>query len=291
MLRSRSTDWKTGVTIVGPGRVGQAVGKLLRQAGVRILYVAARNRVKAKRAVRFIGGGRPVGLGAPELADSPVVLLTTNDGALASVARELARLRANWRGKVVLHTSGSQPAALLAPLRRRGAAVGSLHPFQTVPSPAVGVRNLTGCYWGIEGDRAALRISASYAKALSGVAFRIRPSRKILYHAAAFLTCPTIIALMHQSLALLRMAGVPDRMVRPLLGQFVAETARNFQQIDSRRAITGPVSRGDWSVVRQHLQALARHAPGSLPTYRALLGGIARVAGRRLPRDLREAAR
>ena len=36
------------VTIVGPGRVGQSVGKLLAEAGIRVRYVAARRREAAR---------------------------------------------------------------------------------------------------------------------------------------------------------------------------------------------------------------------------------------------------
>jgi len=105
------------------------------------------------------------------------------------------------------------------------------------------------------------------------------------------LTSPTVVTLMRQSLALLRKAGVRDGIARPLLGQFVGETVRNFVELGPRRALTGPAVRGDWSVVRQHLRALARYAPASLPVYRTFLGAIARLAGRRLPPDLREAFR
>lgn len=288
--RKPKRDLKLGVTLVGPGRVGQALGRLLSRAGVPVLFIAARNIVKAERAARFIGSGRALRLNAHELTGSPVLLLTTSDGALDQVARDLAGLQTSWRGKVVLHTSGSQPASVLAPLGRRGAAIGSLHPFQTVPSPQVGVRNLVGCFWGIEGDRAALRVSRSWTKALGGFAFRVRPSRKALYHAAALLTSPTTVTMMCQSLDLLRQCGVPTRTGRPLLAQFVAETARNFQKLGSR-ALTGPAVRGDWAVIRQHLRALARYAPASLPAYKTLLGAMTRLAGRRLPPDLREAVR
>lgn len=276
------------MAIVGPGRLGQALGKLLTRAGFPVLFVAARRPAAARRAVRFIGSGRPLGLSAHELIEAPVILLTTSDAALPQVVRDLASRggeRDGWSRKVVLHTCGSLPTTVLRPLRRRGAAIGSLHPFQTIPSPAAGVRNLAGCFWGIEGDPAAREVATRWVKALGGVSFRVRSAQKALYHAAAFLVCPTVVTLMDRSAHLLQRSGVPAKIARPMLERFVAETARNFVEFGSRRALTGPAARGDWPTIRRHLAALRRFSPAAIPVYTALLRAMLRLVGRRVPQQ------
>jgi predicted short-subunit dehydrogenase-like oxidoreductase (DUF2520 family) len=266
--------------------VGQALAKLLVQAGIPVCYVVARRLAAARRAVRFIGSGLAVLLADPRWLNAGVIVLTTTDAALEPLARHLASRRGDWSGKVVLHTCGSLPAAVLEPLRQRGAAIGSLHPFQTIPNRAAGVRNLKGCFWSIEGDAAARKVAAKWVKALGGVAFHIRPSQKTLYHAAAFLVCPTLVTLMDRSARLLRQTGVPARIVRPMLGQFVEETVRNFVKLGGRRALTGPAVRGDWLTIQRHLRALRRSAPDIIPLYRALVRAMLRLTGRRLPPSL-----
>src|SRR5690349_5503137 len=136
------------IAIIGPGRLGQALGKLLNGEGFPIAFVVARRQAAARRAARFIGAGVAVGLSSREMAEASVILLTASDAALASISGQVAGLRKDWHGRVVLHTSGSAPASVLQPFKRRGAAIGSLHPFQTIPNPAAGVRNLRGCVWG-----------------------------------------------------------------------------------------------------------------------------------------------
>ncbi|MHB8655303.1 MAG: Rossmann-like and DUF2520 domain-containing protein [Terriglobia bacterium] len=274
------------IAIIGPGRLGQALGRLLVQAGFPVLCVAARRRAAANRAVRFIGAGRAVSLDSPELTQASVILITTSDAALAPVARLLAARSKDWSGRVVLHTSGSVPASALSPFKRRGAAIGCLHPFQTIPNPATGVRNLPGGYWGIEGDAAAHKVAARYVNALGGVAFPIRSGKKILYHAAAFMVSPTLVTLMDQSARFLKRSGVPDKIARPMLGRFVAETVKNFVELGGRRAMTGPVMRGDWAVVRRHIVALRREFPDAVPLYKELLRAMLRLAGKRAPRGL-----
>jgi predicted short-subunit dehydrogenase-like oxidoreductase (DUF2520 family) len=285
----RHNNSRSGVAIVGPGRVGQALGRLLAQSRVPIAYVAARRLAKARQAAQFIGQGKPLVLAGPELMRAWVFLLTTSDSALAQVADELARqgsAKEAWRGKIVLHTCGSLPSAVLRPLKLRGAAIGSLHPYQTVPSPQAGVRNLRGCFWGIEGDPRALRVARRWVKLLQGVAFPIHPKKKTLYHLSAFLVSPTLVTLMEQSTLLLKKAGVPPGIARPMLRQFVTETTKNFAEIGARRALTGPAVRGDWTTIRRHSAVLQRAAPRFVPVYETLLQAMLRLVGRKAPRRL-----
>jgi predicted short-subunit dehydrogenase-like oxidoreductase (DUF2520 family) len=274
------------IAIVGPGRLGQALGKLLNEEGFPVAFVAARRRMASRRAVRFIGGGVAVGMNAAELSEAAVLLITTSDAALAPVAERVAVLRDDWRGRVVLHTSGSVPALVLLPFKRRGAAIGSLHPFQTIPNPAAGVRTLRDCVWGIEGDPAARRVARRWVKALGGVTFLIRSGKKTLYHAAAFMVCPALVTLMNHSVRLLRRSGVPEKIARRMLGRIVTETAGNFAELGGRRALTGPAVRGDWNVIRGHLAALGRQSPEFIPLYKELVLRMATLAGRPIPAEV-----
>ena len=270
------------LAIIGPGRIGQAMGRLLTESGIPVAFVAGRKPGAARRAARFIGKGVPTILSDPRLQSASVLLITTSDAAIAPMARELARWGKGgypWRDKVVLHTCGSLPSTVLAPLKLRGAAIGSLHPYQTVPSPQAGVRNLRGCFWALEGDRRALRVARGWVKTLGGVAFAVRPEKKTLYHLSAFLVCPTVVTLMAQATSLLKEAGVPGRISRPMLQQFVAETAKNFADLGARRALTGPAVRGDWATIRRHLDALRQSAPEFEPAYQSLLQAMVRLAG------------
>lgn len=280
-LRGGMRRWNGGVAIVGPGRVGQALGKLLKESGFRIRWVAGRRRAALRQAVRFIGGGKPLGLYDPRLTEAAIIILTTSDSALREVAQQLAGIsgeRNAWRGKVVLHTCGSLPSDVLQPLKREGAAIGALHPFQTIPNRSAGFRNLRGCYWGIEGDPAAQRKARQCVKALEGTPFSVRPTQKTLYHLAAFLVCPTLVTLMEKSARLLRRAGVPDGVARPMLQQFVTETAANFRAFGGRRALTGPASRGDWTTLERHLAALRKASPEFVPLYKELVRAMLRLA-------------
>lgn len=283
MQKSKQTAVRlSNVAIIGPGRLGQALGKLLADRGMPVRLVAARNLRRARSAARFIGRARAVRLDDKTLQNTQVILLTISDSAIEAVADDLAKRRKDWNGKIVLHTCGSLPARVLDSLRRRGAAIGSLHPYQTIPSREDGVRNLIGTVWSVEGDAAAEKLARQWVRRLNGKVFRIRAGSKPLYHLSAFLVCPSLIALMDQSEKLLCSIGVSKSLGRRLLAQFVAETARNFGQRGGKRALTGPVARGDWATIRRHVDELRRVAPQTLPAYRELVRLMARLAGRKI---------
>ena len=270
------------VAIIGPGRVGQALGRLLADAGTPIAYVAARRLVAARRAVRFIRQGIPVALTDPRLLNASDFLMTTSDSVIPEVAKAISQVgqrRDGWSGKVVLHLCGSLPSSILSPLKLKGAAIGSLHPYQTIPSSPAGVRSLRGCYWGIEGDRKAVATAKSLVKLLGGTAFSVRPEEKTLYHLSAFIVCPAVVTLMAKAADLLKQAGVPERISRPMLRQFVSETARNFEDLGGPRALTGPAVRGDSATLRRHVAALKKTAPEFEPVYQSLLKAMLRLAG------------
>src|ERR1700757_3509287 len=198
------------LAIVGAGRVGRALGRRLRESGWRVTVVTARTEASAKRAVRFIGGGRPA-TGVPStLAAAATILICVPDDAIESVAMELAR-NAGWdlQGKIVLHTSGALDTSALEPLGQCGAATGSMHPLQTFNG--VSVPPLEGKMFAIEGDELAVRRARRIARSLGGVPVGISAAMKPLYHAAGAFAAGLCLALEEAGVRMLMTAGVKRR--------------------------------------------------------------------------------
>src|SRR5207247_1314874 len=75
------------------------------------------------------GAGEPTASNVQAAARAPLVLIATPDREVVPVARELARARLPWTGRIVAHCSGAVSSATLEPLRRRGAPAASIHPL------------------------------------------------------------------------------------------------------------------------------------------------------------------
>lgn len=261
---SAFTDGPIG--IAGGGRLGQALGRLLRDKGEPIAAVACRSLERARAAAAFIG--EDVGAVAP--AELPRyasrVLITVPDDAIMSVAATLAA--AGLKG-MALHTSGTLGLAALEPLARAGVACGSLHPLQTVPSPAQGVTALPGAWFALSGDAPAAAWARRIVDLIGGRAFEVREEARPLYHAGAVMACNFFAALLDAGLTLFGQAGIAREQALAALTPLVSAGVANALRLGPERALTGPFARGDVQSVRAHWAALDG-APGPLrELYRA----------------------
>src|SRR5215831_7750665 len=95
------------IAIIGAGRVGRTLGKLLRERGWRIGRVVTRSQKTARAAVRAISAGIATSLLDADVTRADVVLIATPDRAIEKAAGELARnsARKRMRGKIFLHTN------------------------------------------------------------------------------------------------------------------------------------------------------------------------------------------
>jgi predicted short-subunit dehydrogenase-like oxidoreductase (DUF2520 family) len=255
------------VAVIGPGAVGRTLGRLLRRAGFPVV-VAGRRPATARAGARWIGAPcLPDPAAAARRADW--ILLTVPDDAIAPAARALATAGALRPGQVVMHTCGLHGSDLLAPARRAGAAVASLHPLHSFARPARSLRTVRGCTCAIEGDRRAVSAARRLARAVGGRPLPVDRPRKALYHASAVLASNDLVALFGAGIRLLRSAGVGRRDAERALRDLVEGTVGNLRRVGYPRALTGPVARGDVGTIRAHLRALRRFAPDLLPAYRA----------------------
>ncbi len=267
------------LAIVGAGRVGRVLGLRLHELGWPIGAVVTRSQATAGAAVRAIGAGQPHGQLTRQVQGADVLLIATPDGAVRGVAEKLARMGGNeWRGKVVLHTSGALDRTALAPLARCGAATGSLHPLQTFSgrrAPA-----LDGLVFAIEGSRRALRVARRMARDLGGQPVRLEGRSKPAYHAAGAMVAGHLLGVVEAATRILMALGFTRRQAARALLPLVRQTLENFERLGPGPAWTGPVSRGDYATVARHVAAL-RQFPRE---YRAAYAALARLAALLLAR-------
>ena len=268
------------LAIIGAGRVGRALGRGLREAGWRIGAVVTRSVASARRAVRFIGAGKAFGGLTRHVLLSQVILITTPDDEIVVVARELARIsEEELRGSVVLHTSGATDSGALEVLRAHGATIGSMHPLQSFSG--VHVPSLEGRVFAIEGETQAVRVARQIARELGGSPVRVAGGKKLLYHAAAAMAAGHILAVEEAATQLLGSLGMKRREAVRALLPLTRQVLDNFETLGPRAAWTGPLARGDFKVVRAHLQALRDSPEEFVLAYEAL----SRLAVRVLAQD------
>jgi predicted short-subunit dehydrogenase-like oxidoreductase (DUF2520 family) len=264
------------LSIVGAGRLGRSLARRLRRAGFPIVAVVTRSNTTSRKAARFIGAGLPQSSLTREILRADVILLTVPDGALSAVAKSLAQIEPkSWRGKIVLHTSGALDRTVLAPLAKRGAATGSMHPMQTFSGHSD--PEVRGVVFGIEGDARARREAVALTRALGAIPVTIDGRNKVLYHAAAVLVAGLGLALTEGATQVLLSIGFTRPKASQALLPLMREMLKNFEVDGPRAAWTGPISRSDFGTIALHAKALRKQPEELQQAYAALARLSARV--------------
>ena len=239
------------VGIIGPGRAGLGLGLALQSAGFRVLGVHGRRWKKVPRALSL-----SVGVAPPWLADAAVVLLAVRDDSLGPLVEQLRRQPLR-RGVVLLHLSGACTSDVLAPLRRKGARIGSMHPLMTVSAdPRRASRHFRGATFAVEGDAAAVRPARLMARALGATPVVIRKRDKARYHAGAVFASNYVVVLLDAAQRLLVKSGFTERAARKALAPLTAASVENEAESGAEAALTGPIMRGDADTLKRHLATL-----------------------------------
>ena len=255
------------ISIIGAGRLGTALAVALARKGYSIRSLVARNSRHARQTASLLDAEVQV-LAAEKLHlldPADAYLITTPDDQIREVAARLTRLKVARR-VTALHTSGALSAEALAPLRRKGWNIGSIHPLISVTSVETPFQN---AFWSIEGETRARRLARRIVRDLEGKSFTISAEDKALYHAAAVMSSGNVVALFDVAVEMLIQCGLNRKMARKILLPLLASTINNLQTKDPVHALTGTFSRGDIETVKRHLKAL-RHNRAGLDLYRLL---------------------
>jgi len=262
------------LALAGAGRAGRAFARSWLGAGGRIAFLIVRDGASTAARPAELAGIPAVASGeagsTAETRNCDVLILAVSDDAIATVGEALAsRLSCG----VALHLSGALSSGVLAPLARRGAAVGSLHPVR--PFTAEGNEDWSGAFVAVEGDPLAAETASAIARAVGARPHALSPEAKPLYHAAASLAAGGTAAVVSVAVEAWIAAGVPADTAREVLSGLAERAVAAAGKLPFHEAFTGAVARRDVGTVRAHTDALSPY-PETFALYRALAEEILR---------------
>ncbi len=268
---------KPTIAIVGPGRLGRALAMELKQAGYTISEIISRNTVASKRKARELARKVEAQASTRDNAHLKVDLVwfCVPDREIAVASQELASV-VDWKKKSAFHSSGALLSDELDAVRRRGAAVASVHPLMTFVGGSI--PSLKHVPFAVEGDAAAVAMAWRIVRDLGGEVFTIRRQHKTAYHAWGAFTSPLLVATLVTGEQLARAAGLSAVEARKKMLPIVRQTIANYQALGPAGAFSGPIVRGDVGIVRKHLSVLKK-----FPETRDVYLALARAALRYLP--------
>lgn len=240
------------VGIVGPGRVGTALARALRGAGVDV--------------------DGPLGRGErAERCDA--IVLCVPDGEIPAAAEVVTAA-----APLIGHTSGATPLSALA---HTGVPAFGLHPLQSFAHPGVGFEGAGAAVAGTTPE--ALAFATALAERLGMTPFEIDDDGRAAYHAAASVASNFLVTLEAAAEAIAAGAGLSPGDARALLMPLVRQTVENVAELGPERALTGPVARGDEATVEAQRAAVEESAPELLDLFDELVRHTRALAGHRSP--------
>lgn len=227
------------VTVIGTGRAGSAIAAAAQHHGF-VTFLRRHTQL--------------------EDLQSDMVLLAVPDAAIPDMVSHLQRYLPVGPSSVryVVHVSGTQMRAVLAPLESMGYVTASVHPFQTLRRGA-GVKDLQNVSWGIECAEKHRHIFSDFVQALDGRPISLRDGdhhQKSIYHAAAVEASNVVqnaIVLASELLTSVDLA--PANLIPTILRTAVENALRALTDGESI-PVTGPVIRGDVRTIQSHLETL-----------------------------------
>lgn len=269
------------VGVVGPGRAGTGLALAWANAGYDVrLHGRHAKPVPAPLTLTVGASDDP----PPWLAAANVIVLAVPDDAIAPLAAALAHHSVIKPHQVVLHLSGLLGHTALEALSSSGAAIGSLHPLQTLVEPERAPEHLRGAWAAVEGMPQAAAVAERLARDIGLRPFRLRAEDKARYHAGAVFASNYFVVVEAIAQDLLCSTGLSEADAWAALAPLVTGTLDNLRRQGPPGALTGPVARGDAETVMRHLAVLAGE---DRELYRRL-GSVALELARR--RGLDEAA-
>jgi predicted short-subunit dehydrogenase-like oxidoreductase (DUF2520 family) len=207
--------------------------------------VIGRGRVGSALAARLLDRGVDV-----REDDAELVVICVPDRAIPDVASSIDP------GPWVAHVSGATPLAALEPHSKRL----TVHPLQTFTLDR-GPEQLDGAWAAVTAENVEARsVGWDLADTLGLRSFDLADDARVLYHAGAAIASNYLVTLYRAAARLFDDAGAPPEALVPLM----------TRTIENGFELTGPIARGDWSVVDAHIDVLHDAHPELEPMYRAL---------------------
>ena len=242
--------------IVGAGKVGKNFAKFLATNGHEIGHVVNSSLDSSKKAVKFIGQGIPTTI--DKIGKCDVLLIGTRDDDIRQTFLKILSISKEF--KAIGHFSGAYSSLLLRECDQIGIGRFSIHPNASFADPEIW-KAFFDIYFVIEGNERGKELIKNLLLSLKLKFGEISASKKLFYHAGAVFASNFMVALLSTSRELYTMSGLDQKITIEISNYLAKQAIENVEKLGLKKAITGPVARGDMQLVHAEEMALEDFAP------------------------------
>ena len=252
------------IAIIGLGNVGLALCHLFTKyacEGHKLKVIAAGRNLEGSIAkLKALQIDIEVTSTPEAIRRADLCLLTVKDSQIQGLCELHSKeFKPN---SVVAHCSGSLDSEILISAKRdSGAAICSMHPLNTFPTPKAAILTVDdprhNTYLYSEGDQSALDMCDPLFTNLGFNLLRISREGKPAYHAACVFASNYLVSLIDASEAAAQAAGIDSNQFTKSIMPLAKATLSNIEQDGKLSALSGPIARGDADTVAKHVELLS----------------------------------
>lgn len=240
------------IGFIGAGKVGTAFGMYLKDKGHTIVGYYSKTKSSAVYSSR-ITESKAYDSMARLAKSCDILLITTPDTVIGEVAATLSDLGIDNCG--LGHMSGALTTDVFEHQTDK-MALFSLHPLQAFASIEKGRQDLETCTFAVEGNETGIEVTKELLRNCENTVVTLKKEQKALYHGAACVTSNYLMVITALAEKMIESFDPDHKVGLAAYKNLMVGALENAIEFGSKKALTGPIARGDVSTVATHLLAM-----------------------------------
>jgi len=277
------------ISIIGAGRLGLSLAlKILKspKGTFKLEAISSRSMKSLDIAKDTLGSAAKKVFFTSNNAEaskiSDIILICTPDDKISTACAEISKDFKKTcfgskepKNKTVIHFSGSKMLNELYSAKKANISIACMHPIKSFADPKEAYKTIKGTLFGVTYDKKDEKTAGTIGRLLEefeGRSIFIENDKKALYHASACIASNYLVSLLDYTAVIAHKIGVcPDIFLDGLL--YLSEgTIKNIRKMGTRKALTGPIARGDVTTIKEHVEKIKKTLKPDILEMYALLG-------------------
>jgi predicted short-subunit dehydrogenase-like oxidoreductase (DUF2520 family) len=257
---------KVNIGFIGAGTVATTFAVKLAEGGYPVVAVADLDSAMTQRMADRVPGCRVYATNQAVVDAADLVIIATWDQAMGTIIEQL-----NWSpDKSVVHTSGFFGTDILEPARQAGAHIGGFHPAQLFANLDQALTALPGSTFCLMGEPPLLDTLKEMVSTLESQWIVLRSDQKPLYHVSLAFACDFTMVCVKICTEIFRKFDVSSPEAIKAVTPILRGAVDGIVNLGFPDCFSGPITRGDLSVIGQHVATLEANAPEFVDLFKAL---------------------
>jgi predicted short-subunit dehydrogenase-like oxidoreductase (DUF2520 family) len=253
------------ICIIGAGRVGTTFAAAILNTNtpeLKLTSICPGSGQSLKRAIKILGEKSAridfFNNSADCAKTADCILISTPDDIIEKVTAEIVNSDPGLiKGKLFIHFSGAKSLKVFDAAAKAGGFTAAIHPIKSFASIENSISTLAGTIYGVtypeNKDKAIIEYINFFIASLGGKIIEVDDNKKSMYHAAACVASNYLVSLINYAVKIHESIGIkPEDSLKGLAG-LIEGTVANIKNLGTRKALTGPIARGDIGTVKNHM--------------------------------------